>query len=633
MRVGVVGALAASFCLALTGEAAAACKLGKVAEFPITMHGPAPWTTVQIEGKDASFILDSGAFFSSLTPAKAAELGLRLEALPWGLTINGVGGEAANAHMTTVKTLTISGVPIPRVDFLVVGQGGGGSAGLLGENILHIADDEYDLAHGVVRLIKPIDCGRSVLAYWDQNVAYSAVDKLQGATDKDNHIYANVTVNGVRLRALLDTGANASVISSHAAARAGLTPQMEGAKAVGATSGIGSRTIRTWTVPVGDFKFGDEEVKNTRMQIASIELSDTDMLLGADFFLSHHVYVSNSQRMIYFTYNGGNVFNLTAPLRVADRPEQAVGGDPTAPAAAAGAVQAAQSPAPNATPAPALAPDEPTDADGYSRRGSALAARRDYEAAIRDFDKAIALAPDEARYYYQRSQAHSGLKQAFLAMADLDEALKRKPNDTDALLSRGELKVAGQDRPGAARDLDAASAALPVQADARLRLALDYERLERFDQVIAEIDRWIPAHLDEAQTPQAYNSRCWARANQGKDLDKALDDCNRAIRGNRTAGDLENRGLVYLRRGEYDRAIDDYDAALKLRPNLPWALYGRGVARTYKGDAAAGAADIAAAKALNPRIAEITRQRGILVPAAAATPAAAPATSAAPPSP
>ena len=374
------------------------------------------------------------------------------------------------------------------------------------------------------------------------------------------------------------------------------------------------------------FKFGDEEIKNTRMQIGGIELSDSDMLLGADFFLSHHVYVSNSQNMIYFTYNGGSVFNLTAPVRTPDRP-QAAPGDPAAPTPAQlGAVQAQ---APGAAPAP----DEPKDADGYSRRGAALAARRDYEAAIRDFDKAIALAPDQARYYYQRSEARIALKQPFLAMADLDETLKRQPGDADALMSRGELKLAGQDRDGAAHDLDAASAALPVQADERLRLARDEERLERFDLVIAEIDRWLPSHLDEAETAQGYTIRCWARANQGKDLDKALGDCNRAIRTLRTPADLENRGLVYLRRGEYDRAIDDYDAALKLRPNLAWALYGRGVARLFKGEAAAGDADIAAAKALAPRIAEITRARGIAPPAAPASPAAAtPTAPAAPPS-
>ena len=36
------------------------------------------------------------------------------------------------------------------------------------------------------------------------------------------------------------------------------------------------------------------------------------MLLGDDFFLSHRVYVANSQRKLYFTYNGGPVFALNA---------------------------------------------------------------------------------------------------------------------------------------------------------------------------------------------------------------------------------------------------------------------------------------------------------------------------------
>ena len=34
------------------------------------------------------------------------------------------------------------------------------------------------------------------------------------------------------------------------------------------------------------------------------------MLIGADFFLSHRIYVASSQRKLYFTYNGGPVFNL-----------------------------------------------------------------------------------------------------------------------------------------------------------------------------------------------------------------------------------------------------------------------------------------------------------------------------------
>ena len=47
-----------------------------------------------------------------------------------------------------------------------------------------------------------------------------------------------------------------------------------------------------------------------------------------------------------------------------------------------------------------------------------------------------------------------------------------------------------------------------------------------------------------------------------------------------------------------------YDEALKLGPKRAYSLYGRGLAKLNKGDAAGGEADIAAAKAIQADIAE-----------------------------
>jgi hypothetical protein len=38
------------------------CKLGEMAEFPITMRGLRPLMTAGINGTDVQFVLDSGAF-------------------------------------------------------------------------------------------------------------------------------------------------------------------------------------------------------------------------------------------------------------------------------------------------------------------------------------------------------------------------------------------------------------------------------------------------------------------------------------------------------------------------------------------------------------------------------------------
>ena len=41
--------------------------------------------------------------------------------------------------------------------------------------------------------------------------------------------------------------------------------------------------------------------------------NDFDVLIGADFFMAHHVYVANSQGKLYFTYSGGPVFRTAVP--------------------------------------------------------------------------------------------------------------------------------------------------------------------------------------------------------------------------------------------------------------------------------------------------------------------------------
>jgi hypothetical protein len=58
----------------------------------------------------------------------------------------------------------------------------------------------------------------------------------------------------------------------------------------------------------------------------------------------------------------------------------------------------------------------------------------------------------------------------------------------------------------------------------------------------------------------------------------------------------DSRGLVFLRLGEYDKSIGDYDASLKINAKDAWSLYGRGIDEVREHKTAEGQADMAQAR-------------------------------------
>lgn len=73
-------------------------------------------------------------------------------------------------------------------------------------------------------------------------------------------------------------------------------------------------------------------------------------------------------------------------------------------------------------------------------------------------------------------------------------------------------------------------------------------------------------------------------------------------KGAALAAALHNRGAGYANKGDYERAIQDFDQALRLTPKDALVLYNRGVAKVRKGDKTGGEADQAAARRINPNV-------------------------------
>jgi tetratricopeptide (TPR) repeat protein/predicted aspartyl protease len=580
MRIGNALSLAMAAALsAPAAEAASKCHMDRVAEMPVRMVNLKPTVTAKINGQDVTFVADTGAFFSLLATGSAKRLGLKLDASTLGLTqIEGITG-STGVWVTKAKDFSILGVTLHDADFLVAGESHGGVDGLLGQNLLGFVDTEFDFGAGAIRLFKAYDCDKADLGYWAQG-ADAAVD-ISPISPGSNKIRADVTVNGVRMHAILDTGTGYSVLSLSAAKRIGFRADDPAVKPGGAAGGISGRLVETWIAPFKSFAIGGEQVQNTKLRVADIDLPESDMILGSDFFLSHRIFVAKSQSRLYFTYNGGPVFDL--------------GRDPTS-------AQTSQTSAP--------ADDLPTDAAGFMRRAEAYVSRREFSEAIADFSRAAALAPSDPKPIVERAMAHWTGGDLASARTDLDAALKLKPGDATTLVARGKLRLEMKDDTGARADFDAAE-----QADRAKQedVAYDYQQALRFPDAVAEYGKLVAAGTDHDQQALALNNRCWTRALWGQELDQALDDCNEALKLKPNfAPYLDSRGLVELRLGRLDASTADYTAALRKMPQSPWTLYGRGLAEQRQGLKAKGDADIAAATALSPELPKRLQSLGIL---------------------
>lgn len=271
----------------------------------------------------------------------------------------------------------------------------------------------------------------------------------------------------------------------------------------------------------------------------------------------------------------------------------------------------------------------------YVDRGILLATREgQIENAIADFDRALELVPDNIDTLVLRSDLYSALGEHARAVADLDRAVDLSPSNARLLNYRGLLRARRGERTQAVADYSAAIAIDNRFVDAMINRAALYSIAGEADKALADLDTALV--LSPRNALAAYNrgyvhfakrefdkaiedyslaleiapalawaltNRCLARVVAGHDLALALADCDEALRLQPANLETrETRGFIYLKLGDNEIALREYEIVLRADPDRPLALYGRGLARTRKGDPRGAAVDLAAARALLPAI-------------------------------
>lgn len=127
-------------------------------------------------------------------------------------------------------------------------------------------------------------------------------------------------------------------------------------------------------------------------------------------------------------------------------------------------------------------------ATAFKNRANAYDDKGQNHRAIRDYDHAIAINPNDADAFNDRGTSHRAMGQYDLAIHDYDEAIKLTPQNAMALNNRCLAKaLAGQLEQGLA-DCDESLRLRPDNANTLASRGLVYLKLKRYQAAIADYD-------------------------------------------------------------------------------------------------------------------------------------------------
>jgi tetratricopeptide (TPR) repeat protein len=182
--------------------------------------------------------------------------------------------------------------------------------------------------------------------------------------------------------------------------------------------------------------------------------------------------------------------------------------------------------------------------------------RGDYNGALRDYNRAIAMNPQYAFAYNNRANLRFQQKDLRGALTDYNRAIALKPNLALAYSNRGNIKAEFKDTKGA---------------------LADYNRAISLDP----------------KDDLAFNNRGFLKDEKLNDVSGALADYNQSIAVNPyQVLAYNNRGnLQRYKKGNRAEAVADYNRAIQINARNPMAYYNRADLNYFYGDKGAAVQD------------------------------------------
>jgi predicted aspartyl protease len=269
----------------------------------LTISNSFPLVEVAVGDARGRFLLDTGAGISLVRQTAVDKFRLRMiDGGAHGLI--GSGGEAVT-KAAVLKDASIGGLKIPELNLPVPADTAfalpSDVLGIVGMDFLGKFDVDFDAPAKRMRLYTGSPCSGEALPIGSNlpNIRGLWVRQLT-ANDLDRRMYIRGSLNGQDIVALLDTGAQRSVLYADMASQLGVTAAMLAADPTLPIRGVGAGSNQARRHKVAELHFGNGTLRDLEIWVLPrAYTNDASMTVGWDWISQNRIWFSTRRHVAY----------------------------------------------------------------------------------------------------------------------------------------------------------------------------------------------------------------------------------------------------------------------------------------------------------------------------------------------
>jgi hypothetical protein len=285
------------------GLPARACEVTPLVQVPLGLVAGVPTVMVRVNDATLRFVLDTGAERSLVTEDAVRRTGLRLD--EWAsTTVHGVSGYVRHRNADPTA-LSLGGIPLHRRSVaadqtLTVGPlpqpglASQGIAGLLGADFLSVFDLDLDIPGRQLTLYRVAGCAGRFLPWTGLYDAIATSQPLRGV------LIVPVMLDGVPLRAEIDSGASIWMLTAVGMARMGLNAEAAAHDPSGQVRGVGRFAVSMRLHRFTELRVDGTTIADPAIWSAPVHLLPIiDLILGGDWLRERRVWFSYATTQVF----------------------------------------------------------------------------------------------------------------------------------------------------------------------------------------------------------------------------------------------------------------------------------------------------------------------------------------------